>query len=374
MEVRIEATYRADGETQPWYGNLYNDVTVALKRGGFPDVEKSDYDYVMRLESQNESAAIHVPASMVTAGRWGAVVYNPTNQQTHVNISASLLAFCPDDCFAESGNGVCGPDGVCRCHGGFVGANCVPSVECLQGMYRPEDIYDSESHSVIGECYRGCNPATSKFYSGGKCERITCEEPFEPNGAMTGCEEKQCRSDAHEPTHDGHGTCTRECTCPRTGNCQLSDGCAAISCDKGYQANYELGTCDPPACQEGALKEVRSKAVKGGSCAAACVCTSAFACAYDEANCRPSCEEEHYASPTEDGAGWQCVKAAPPGEEGGRRGGGGMGGAAVFGVSVLMLAVGAGGMYAFETYRRRKRGSMSMAYQLGELDNDTIVF
>lgn len=371
VEVRIEATYRADGPVETWYGNLYNYVTVALKKGGFPDVETEDYDYVMRLKSENDSASIHVPASMVTAGKWGAVVYNPTSVLSHVNISASLLAFCPDDCFAETGNGVCGPDGVCRCHGGFVGANCVPSVECLQGMFRPEDIYDKKSHSVIGECYRGCNPATSKFYAGGKCERITCEEPFEPDGSMTGCEEKQCRSDVHEPTHDGHGTCTRECTCPQTGLCRLSDACASIKCDKGYQANYDLGSCDPPACQEGALMEVHSKTVHGGSCAAACVCTSEFECAYDEANCKPSCAEEHFATPNADGTAWVCAEAEMPGVV---RAGGGMGGGAVFGLCVLMLGVGAGGMYALEAYRRRARGSASMGYQLGEVGDDGMLF
>ena len=107
------------------------------------------------------------------------------------------------------------------------------------------------------------------------------------------------------------------------------------------------------------------------ACAAACVCTSEFECAYDEANCKPSCAEEHFATPNADGTAWVCAEAEMPGVV---RAGGGMGGGAVFGLCVLMLGVGAGGMYALEAYRRRARGSASMGYQLGEVGDDGMLF
>ena len=380
VEVRIEAAFDSDEPPNPFFGNLYQYVTLALKRGGYPDVEQGVFDYVVRLQEQMTGYDIHVPASMVTAGTWGAAVYNPLSQAARVNVSASLLAFCPDDCFQELGQGVCGPDGMCVCHAGFVGANCVPTVECMQGMYRPEDLYDTSSGAVIGECYRGCNPATSKFYVGGKCERITCEEPYEPDAHMTGCAESSCRSDVTEPTHDGHGTCTRKCVCPAQGPCRLSDTCSTLKCDKGFIPDHDNGACDPPRCEEGSSSVVAdSGKVKGGACVARCVCTTNTLCDYDLDKCAPQCKPGQYADKAEgEDHAWEClsVPSSPGGGHEGSGGGGGMGGGTVFFLCVLMAGLGVGGTLGTQWYLRRRRGGRGYAagYELGGLDGDPLEF
>lgn len=76
--------------------------------------------YTQRSNTSLPIQTLVIMGDFLQTGKWFIGVYNDAHQGVHVNVSASVLSICPNDC---SGNGLC-VGGICECKPTFVGDDC----------------------------------------------------------------------------------------------------------------------------------------------------------------------------------------------------------------------------------------------------------
>ena len=291
VELAIEVSYNDVQSASSYFYPVHPEVLL-LQGGanGYPSREA--YTYRKVLEKENTTYTVNVCASQLTEGQWQVALYNPVRSRSIAfNVTAYEKVYCPNNCHADEGHGVCNKDGSCTCNGFWAlpdcGISADPSVYgCKPGQFKGEERQMTEpGTSGTGMCMHPCKCVDAACaFDEDACEEFTCRQPARRKGDEDLCVVDTCSADEVFVDKDGVYSCVRRCECPPdNGACAMSGQCDAntFTCHPPYEkASSGEMACVERGCDAGAFTTFKNGSVGECVCSTGRVEDRGVKCAY----------------------------------------------------------------------------------------------